>query len=97
MLELLKEDSALKERLAPGAPAIQAEIVYCIRTEMAETIEDLLARRTGVQMYGWREALSAAPATAALLAKEKAWDSAKEASAVAEYSAKIRGFLRELE
>ena len=97
VMELLNENSAWKERLAAGAPAIQAEAVYCIRNEMAETIEDLLARRTGVQMYGWKEALAAAPIAGALLASEKGWDSRKEAAAVAEYSAKIRGFLRELE
>ena len=97
ILNLLSENSEWKGRLAAGAPAIQAEAVYCIRNEMVETIEDLLARRTGVQMYGWREALAAAPIAGGLLAKEKGWDSAKESAAVAEYSAKIRGYLRELE
>jgi glycerol-3-phosphate dehydrogenase len=64
---------------------------------MAETIEDLLARRTGVQMYGWAGALNAASVVGQLLAREKNWDSAKEAEAVSGYSDKIRGFLRELE
>jgi glycerol-3-phosphate dehydrogenase len=77
-------------------PAIQAEIVYCIRHEMAETIEDLLARRTGAQMHGWLEALEAAPVVGSLLSLEKKWDSAKTEAVVFEYSAKIRGFLKEL-
>ena len=94
--ELLKEDASWNERLAPGLPAIQVEIVYCIRNEMAETIEDLLARRAGVQMYGWRAALQAAPVTGKILAREKGWDAAREAAAVAEYSVKIQSFLREL-
>ena len=63
---------------------------------MAETIEDLLARRTGAQMHGWKQALEAAPVVASLLAREKRWDSARADAAVSEYSAKIRGFLREL-
>jgi len=96
-MELLREDLQWKERVAPGVPAIEAEFVYCIRNEMAETVEDLLARRTGVQMYGWREALVAARVAGALLAQEKGWDAAKQEAAVAEYSSKIRGFLRELE
>jgi glycerol-3-phosphate dehydrogenase len=97
IVELLRENPQRKERVAPGVPAIEAEFVYCIRNEMAETVEDLLARRTGVQMYGWREALAAARVAGALLAQEKGWDAAKQEAAVAEYSGKIRGFLRELE
>ena len=75
---------------------IQAEIVYCIRNEMAETIEDLLARRTGAQMYGWKDAIEATPVVASLLAREKEWDSTHTAAAVTEYLTKIRGFLDEL-
>jgi glycerol-3-phosphate dehydrogenase len=97
IVELLRENPQWKERVAPGVPAIEAELVYCIRNEMAETVEDLLARRTGVQMYGWREALLAARVAGALLAQEKGWDAAKQEAAVGEYSGKIRGFLRELE
>jgi hypothetical protein len=48
-------------------------------------------------MYGWREALLAARVAGVLLAQEKGWDAAKQEAAVAEYSGKIRGFLRELE
>lgn len=96
ILDLLKENPSWKERIAAGLPTIQAEIVYCIRNEMAETIEDLLARRTGAQMHGWKQALEAAPVVASLLAREKRWDSARADAAVSEYSAKIRGFLREL-
>lgn len=97
LLELLRENPEWKMRLTAGVPAIQAELVYSIRFEMAETVEDLLARRTGVQMHGWKEALAAAPIAGAFLAREKGWDRAKEASAVREYVAKIRGFLNELE
>jgi glycerol-3-phosphate dehydrogenase len=97
ILELLKENPEWKSRIAPELPAIHAELVFCIRNEMAETIEDLLARRTGSQMYGWRASLSAAPVVGALLAKEKGWNSAKRSAAVDEYSSRIRGFLRELE
>src|SRR5262249_30341948 len=97
ILELLRENPEWKLRVTERVPAIQAELVYSIRFEMAETIEDLLARRTGLQMFGWMEALAAAPVAAKFLAREKGWDSAKEANAVTEYVARIRGFLKELE
>jgi glycerol-3-phosphate dehydrogenase len=97
ILELLKENRSYGERIAEGLPVIQAEIVYCIRNEMAESIEDLLARRTGTQFYSWGLAVRAAPVVAGLLAAEKNWDSARTTAAVAEYSARIRGFQKELE
>lgn len=96
IVELLRENSAWKTRIAENLPVIKAEIVFCIRKEMAETIEDLLARRTGTQMYGWRAALQAAPVVGRILALEKGWDPEKERAAVYEYSNKIRGYLREL-
>ena len=96
ILELLDENPSWNARIAAGLPVIQAEIVYCIRNEMAETIEDLLARRTGAQLYGWKSALQATPSVAALLATEKNWNADRTTAAVAEYSKKIQGFLEEL-
>jgi glycerol-3-phosphate dehydrogenase len=96
VLELSNENLSYRERIAESLPIIQAEIVYCIRNEMAESIEDLLARRTGAQLYSWKLAIDAAPVVAELLAAERDWDSAQTAAAVAGYSAKIRGFQKEL-
>jgi glycerol-3-phosphate dehydrogenase len=56
----------------------------------------LLARRTGAQMHGWKQALDAAPVVAALLGSEKGWSSERTATALSEYTSKIRGFLKEL-
>ncbi|HKF24333.1 MAG TPA: FAD-dependent oxidoreductase [Candidatus Acidoferrum sp.] len=95
--DLSRENPAWKARVSPGAPAIEAELVYSSRFEMAETIEDLLARRTGVEMYGWGEALAAAPVAGEVLAREKGWDRDRQRNAVAEYTGKIRGLLNELE
>jgi glycerol-3-phosphate dehydrogenase len=77
-------------------PVIEAEIIFCIRSEMAETIEDLLARRTGAQLHGWKEAIEAAPRVAELLAQEKRWEPGRSASAVSEYTTRIASFLNEL-
>ena len=96
ILELLEENSSWNERVAPGSPVIEAEIIFCIRYEMAETVEDLVARRTGMQFYGWAEALEVAPRVAELLAQEKHWEPGQKTAAVSEYSKKIRAFLDEL-
>jgi glycerol-3-phosphate dehydrogenase len=96
ILQLFKENPCWNRRIATGLPAIEAEIVFCIRYEMAETIEDLLARRTGSQFYGWKEAIAAAPRVAGLLASEKHWDASRSAAALSEYTTKIQAFLDEL-
>jgi glycerol-3-phosphate dehydrogenase len=97
ILELLNENPSWRTRIATGLPTIQAEIVFCIRHEMAETIEDLLARRTGAQMRGWKQALEAAPVVASLLGSEKGWGPEQIGAALSDYSGKIRGFLKELD
>jgi glycerol-3-phosphate dehydrogenase len=96
ILELLNENPSWNRRIALQSPVIDAEIIFCIRHEMAETIEDLLARRTGRQFHGWSEALEAAPCVAQLLAREKRWEPEQRAAAVSEYSTKIQAFLNEL-
>jgi glycerol-3-phosphate dehydrogenase len=95
-LQLLKENPAWNRRIAAGLPVIEAEIIFCIRYEMAETIEDLLARRTGAQLHGWTEAIEAAPRVAELLAQEKRWEPGRSVSAASEYTTKIAAFLDEL-
>ena len=96
VLQLLKENPAWNRRITAGLPVIEAEIIFCIRAEMAETIEDLLARRTGAQLHGWTEAIAAAPRVAELLAEEKHWEPGQLASALSQYTAKIAAFLDEL-
>jgi glycerol-3-phosphate dehydrogenase len=59
---------------------------------MAMTIEDVLARRIGLQGYGWTEAIAAAPATADILARELGWSEADRDRALSEYVEKIRDF-----
>ena len=53
--------------------AIKAEVVYAIRYEMAATIEDILARRLGMQFYAWQDCIDAAPLVGSLMAKELQW------------------------
>ena len=63
---------------------------------MAETIEDLLARRTGAQLYGWKLALQASSVVGSLLAAEKNWNAQQTSGAIAEYSERLESYLEEL-
>lgn len=96
ILRLLDENPAWRGRISPELPVIHAEVVFCIRNEMAETMEDLLARRTGAELYDWKQSLRAAPLVAALLGAERNWDAGKTTAAIENYSARIAGYLKEL-
>jgi glycerol-3-phosphate dehydrogenase len=81
-------------RVVPGFPAITAEVLYSIRHEMAVSIEDILSRRTGLQLFGWEYAITAAPHVAQCLADELGWSGAQKREALDKYITKITRFLR---
>ncbi|MGA8143474.1 MAG: glycerol-3-phosphate dehydrogenase/oxidase [Candidatus Acidiferrales bacterium] len=87
--ELIAEDSQLGTSLLEGLAPLRAEVTFSVRHEMAMTIEDVLARRVGLQMYGWSEAIAAAPATAELLGRELGWPVVERERALHEYVEKI--------
>jgi glycerol-3-phosphate dehydrogenase len=89
VLELTKQHPELRLPIADGAPPIRAEVIYCSRTEMASTIEDVLARRIGLQFYGLKMAMAAAPVVGSLLAKEQGWSWQQETDAVKDYTEKL--------
>jgi glycerol-3-phosphate dehydrogenase len=89
VLQMAKDDPALAAPIVSGFAPLRAEIAYCARNEMAITIEDVLMRRTGLQFYSWRAAISAAAPTAAILANELGWSADFERFAAEEYRKKI--------
>jgi len=93
VLAVARENPALLKPLIPGFPAMGAEVVYAVRNEMAATIEDVLARRIGMQLHAWRDAIEAAPVVGSLMAAELKWDSATESAAVQQYVDKINHLL----
>jgi glycerol-3-phosphate dehydrogenase len=85
VLQLANGRPELGSPIVQDGPAIQAEIVYCIRNEMASTIEDVLARRIGLEQFSWTMAMEAAPVVASHLAKELAWSARQETEATEHY------------
>jgi glycerol-3-phosphate dehydrogenase len=90
VLELTQQHPELRSPVVPGAPPIHAEIVYSIRNEMACTIEDVLARRIGLQQFSLEMAILAAPVVASHLAREHGWPGQQEAEAAENYVHRIR-------
>jgi glycerol-3-phosphate dehydrogenase len=94
VLELAKQEPQLMQPLSERGAPIRAEAVYAIREEMAQTIEDILLRRIGVQFHSWKEAAQAAPVVGQLLAREFAWSDAQTKEAITGYLASIQHLLR---
>lgn len=94
VLKLGTRDPQLMLPLVEGGEAIRAEAVYAIREEMAQTIEDILARRIGVQFHSWKEAAQAAPVVGELLAREFAWSDTQTKEAIGAYLGSIRHLIQ---
>jgi len=60
---------------------------------MAESIEDILARRVGLQVYDWRLVIQAAPVVAFHLARELGWSPLETHHAVELYASKVNRML----
>lgn len=85
--DLIRADPALAEPLIPGLRYLRAEAVYAAREEMANTLTDVLARRTRAHLEDRAACREAAPDVAALLASELGWTAEEEAAQVAAYLA----------
>jgi glycerol-3-phosphate dehydrogenase len=93
VLALASENAVLRDPILEAHPAIKAEVVYAVRHEMAATIEDVLARRIGMQLHSWREAIQAAPVVGSLIAEELSWTSSFTRTAIMHYVEKINHLL----
>ena len=70
VLDLTKDNPRFKEPIVEGSTPVLAEAVYGVREEMATAIEDILARRTGLQFFSWEKARAAAPAVGVIMARD---------------------------
>jgi glycerol-3-phosphate dehydrogenase len=89
VLALTNEHPDLKTPITGSAAPIQAEVVYCARMEMAMTLEDVLARRLGLQFFSWELGTAGASVVAELLARELGWSTDQKLLAIDEYVSKI--------
>lgn len=89
VLDLINEDKSLGERLVSDLPYLRAEVVYACRNEMAMTLEDVLARRTRIILEDGTRGVDAAPAVAALMARELGWSDEQTHFQVEQYRALV--------
>jgi glycerol-3-phosphate dehydrogenase len=93
VLDIAKKNPDLAKPIVDGFAPIRAEIVYSAG-EMAATIEDVLARRIGLEFFSWRASQEAAPVVGAILGPLLGWSAEQTQSAIREYQAKIDKYIR---
>jgi glycerol-3-phosphate dehydrogenase len=71
-------------RLAPQHPALEAEVVFAVRHEYAESAVDVLARRTRLSFVDIKAALICLPRVLDLMQGELKWDAARRQKEEAE-------------
>jgi glycerol-3-phosphate dehydrogenase len=76
ILKIIADSPALAERLSPKYDYTAAEVIWAVREEMAQTVEDVLARRVRLLFIDAREAKNAARRVAEIIAAERGHDSA---------------------
>ena len=75
--QMINDNPALGEKLSQKYDYTVAEVLWAVRNEMAQSVEDVLARRVRLLFVDAREAQKAAPRVAEIMAEElghdKAW------------------------
>lgn len=74
---LVEEDPARAAALSPNCPITVAEVVHAMRHEAAQTVSDVLLRRTDAGTAG-HPGRAAADAAIAVMAREQAWSAARQ-------------------
>jgi glycerol-3-phosphate dehydrogenase len=93
VLELASGRPELLEPLVPGLPQLRVEAVWAVRSEMAMTVDDVLARRTRSVLRRALASAEAAPGVAELLAPEWGRDPAEAARQATAFADRARGDL----
>jgi glycerol-3-phosphate dehydrogenase len=86
VLEPIRQNPALAERLAGNPPLLAAEVQFAIRSEMAANVEDFMIRRSGLNWLAACSLREAAPAVADIFARELGWSSERRQASLTAFA-----------
>jgi glycerol-3-phosphate dehydrogenase len=86
VLALGDDRPELLEPAVAGLPYTRAELVYAAREEMAQTLDDVLSRRTRAMIQRAQPTMAAAPALAELIAADMGWSASEAAEQAARFT-----------
>ncbi|KKK44133.1 MAG: Glycerol-3-phosphate dehydrogenase [Candidatus Lokiarchaeum sp. GC14_75] len=91
ILDIIRENESLKERLIEENDFIKAEIIYCLRYELTLHLIDVFCRRTEMALWIYhKKSLKAAEIVADIMAKEYSWDAARKGDEINTYLTYIK-------
>ena len=90
--KLQSDQPELNQRLHPQFSHTAAEVIWCVRHEMARTVEDILARRTRMLFLNAQAAMEAADAVATLMQTELNQPATWKAEQIAAFQQTARTF-----
>jgi glycerol-3-phosphate dehydrogenase len=91
ILELIKEDSSLADKIIEENNFIKAEVVYTLRYELTPHLIDVFCRRTEMALWiHHKKAFEAAGKVAELMTKEYSWDDNKKVQEIEFYMEYIK-------
>ncbi len=83
IIDLIKEEESLKERINDENDFIKAEIIYCLRYEMTPHLIDIFCRRTEMALWiHHKQQLKAAKKVAEIMASEYSWNDERKTQEV---------------
>lgn len=71
--DLISNDAKLGEQLVPGLPYLRAEAIFAVQHEMAQTLDDILSRRTRARIINRKASVASARPVAELIAPYLNW------------------------
>ena len=86
ILAMIADEPSLADAPIVNQPYVLAEFIYSVRFEMAESLLDLLTRRTRAHLHDARATLAAAPRIAQTVAPDFAWSEEVTQAQVAAYA-----------
>lgn len=85
VLEPIKSNSKLSERLLENLPYLKAEILYAVTHEGARSVDDVLSRRTRIAFEASDQGLSVLDEVTNLIAGPLGWNAAAKKASMKEY------------
>lgn len=95
IIALIRDQPELGEHIHPNLSYTWAEVLWSIREELAESVEDVLARRTRALFLDARAAMKVAPQIGQFIAKERNFDDHWAADSVESFIAVARNYYRQ--
>ncbi|GCE27469.1 glycerol-3-phosphate dehydrogenase [Dictyobacter alpinus] len=90
IMDLIEQDTSLKEQLISDLPYIKAEVIYACRYEMAMKPSDILERRTSIVLEDRERGQGVVEEVARLMAREINWQATEQQDLTQTYRSRIQ-------